>query len=135
VTKTYDPTVLATSAKDRIRHRIGDVRTKDAVLEDEEIAYELSLSTNEAIVALRCARLALNRVRQDVDSSGAGVNVSRSQKFQHFKDVISELELEAMGTVNIVLTGASKAERDALAEDPDVPEAPFSIGMDRHPER
>ena len=131
--KDYVSADLATSAKDRIRHRIGDVRTKDMVLEDEEITYELTLSTNEALVALRCARVALNRVRNDVDTSGAGITVSRSQKFQQFKDVLAELEIEALGACDLVLTGASKAEADALAADTDLPEKPFSVGMDKYP--
>lgn len=146
MTATYDVSALATSAKDRIRLRIGDndvgssgTTVRNALIQDEEIAHYVSVyaataatSAADDLAAARCCKAILARTMREVDTSGAGVTASRSQRFNQVKDVLRELDAQAFAQCNIVLTGKSIAAAEALKADSDWKQPPFEVGQDDH---
>lgn len=130
MTFTYQLANLATDEATQIRFRIGDHIENSHLLEDEEIAFELTRATGAAAI-LASAKRALAAVGRDTDTSGAGINTTRSQRFTQLKDLIRELESGA--DCAVVLTGDSLSEISSRADDSDKVQPRVSIGMDANP--
>lgn len=132
-------TTPLTAARAAVRFRIGDNDSAGHVLENEEIDLELAdaiVTTSPAtydlpLAALKCARRGLAKLQKSVDSNGAGISASRTQRFFQMKDLIVELEKETMGGLDMTLTG-SQADKDAIAADTSRTPPVFSIGWDRY---
>ena len=132
---TYVVADLATSELYRIRLKIGDTDSFNQLLQDEEILTIIGSpdSRGVASAAVRCCYAILAKLARDTDSNGAGISVSRSQKVQHYRDLIGLLEREAVletaptaGALDI--DAAKNAAADTSFKKPI-----FSIGMDDHP--
>lgn len=129
------------TTRDHVRLRIGDVETgreiwADAVYDAVITALEVSTTpaTAGAIgirkVALAMAKNGMGRFARDVDESPVGISNQRSQKFQHFKDLVRELQDETnKGPMEVYFGGLSKAEALTLSEDSDFVGNNFAIGM------
>lgn len=134
MTFTYalsDLTSADTTTKNRalVRLRIGDTDSDAQLLQDEEIAAVLAVTTAIPVAALQCCRLVLARLARDIDASGAGMNVSRSQKTQHYRDLISELEDEIRLGAQAYLGGTSIARETAIEADTDFKRPAFRRAM------
>jgi len=133
VTFTYDVFALTTNLA-KVRKRIGDVRRGLHFLEDEEIQEVIDRNNNDlALSSLGCAKEMLARVVRNVSASGGGVTTNPEVMVQHVKELIAELEKDAMGATGLTLTGASLSEESDRASDSDKKPLPFQVGMDRYP--
>lgn len=122
-----------TQTRTRVRFTLGDTNPDDFVLDDEELDYILTLSAAVNTASVKACKHAIARIKQDIDSNGAGISVNRSQKIQHFETVLTMLEKDLLGTVSPFLAGASKSERTDLLDNSDWPGVSFEIGQDDYP--
>lgn len=122
-------TDTTTQTRTLVRLRIGDTDSNDPLLADEEIEALMVDTTSVPALALKGARLILARIARDIDTSGAGMNTSRSQKTQHYRDLVSELEAELRVGGQPYLGGVSRARQTEIEANSDYKRPSFSIGM------
>jgi hypothetical protein len=129
VTFTYDDTASVWTDLTRIRRRIGDTDSDDALLTDEEINDQLSLTDEFNRAAAECVRAILGKMARDVDRTGTGYSATRSQKFQHYKDLLKDLDAEANLQASVELTGGTKSGIEEYESDSDFVQFPFKKGL------
>ena len=126
MTWTYDATDLSTDLA-KVRLDIGDTNTYDQGLSDEEINSFLA-RYGLAGATLRSAQALYAKWVRDVDRSNLGMSASRSQKLQHLRDVIDDLQARAGRRASPFVGGVSQSSKDSLAEDTDLVDAQFKRG-------
>lgn len=130
MTFTYNIAALTTDLA-RVRLKIGDTDSNHPLLSDEEIAVALT-GASVAGAALEACYLILAKLARETDSNGAGISVSRSQKVQHYTDMIARLDRELAIAAYPTIGGVARdAASEALA-DTDFRVSKFSVGMDDH---
>lgn len=112
-----------------IRMRLGDTDSEAVLLEDEEIEAVLSATSSLPVATLQCCRVLLGAIARDVDANGAGISTNRSQKTQHYRDLIAELEAEVRLGAGAYLGGTSIARERAIEADTDFKRPAFKRGM------
>ena len=136
---TYDPAVLdgtPIGLRNQVRLRIGDTNTAWQLLQDEEIDYYLALNADDVInTSIATSRAILGKFARQADLWMGHTRVDRTKFFDHYKELIGELELESTGTVgfDIYVGGISVSEKDALDANSDAIQPAFSIGKDDYP--
>lgn len=130
MTWTYSDTDLSTDLA-KVRLKIGDVDTNDQLLTDEEIAYVLANYTGLDLAAVECLKiiLAAPEAARAVDRSGTGFSATRSQRFQHLRDLLAELQAKASTSASPSLMGTSQSEQDSLDADTDYIQPSFIRGL------
>lgn len=83
------------SDKDKIRFLIGDTDQTDQLLQDEEITYLLSETTNVLLAASRAARAIAAKFSRQADKAVGDLRVSLSQKAQAYMALAADLERRA----------------------------------------
>lgn len=133
---TGDP---ASSNKDWVRWRVGDVFADDQLTSDEEITAALSDASSNtelaaAMVAERIAALYAREVDNTVnDGTGNSRTRALSQRMQHFLTLAKTLRSAAAGA-NVLFAapycgGISVDDKDAREENDDRVEPAFTVGM------
>jgi hypothetical protein len=115
--------------KDIVRLKVGDTDTNDQLLSDETIDALLAIRPDVVLCAIDACRAILAKLARDIDRSAAGMSGSRSQKTQHYKDILSSLVKESGGETRVKVGGISKSENDTLRDNSDFEEPTFAIGM------
>ena len=119
MTFTWDDTDLST-ALSQVRLTIGDTDTNRPLLTDEEITYRLGLHSNGILVtSIDCVKDILAKIARDIDRSGEKVSGTRSQKTQHYKDLLKQLMQDNATLCEAYVGGTSDAEADTLEADDD----------------
>jgi hypothetical protein len=130
VSFTYDPTALDTDLA-KVRTLIGDTDSNDPLLTDEQIAFFTSESGNIYLAAANAIDYGvLPALARDIDRNGTGFSASRSQKFQHYKDLSEKLRSRAESGALVVMTGCSVDQQSSLESDSDY--VPAAFGRGRH---
>ena len=110
------------SANDRdwIRFRIGDTKSHDPLLTDEEIAGLLTLNgasrVQAAIAAMRALILEFSR---KVDRTAGEVSDSHSQRVEQFRQALADMEAESSRAAAPLVGGISKARKETVEDDAD----------------
>lgn len=117
------------SDKDKVRLKIGDTDTDDQLLSDETIDALLAIRADVVLCSIDACRAILAKLARDIDRSAAGMSGSRSQKTQHYKDVLSSLIKESSGETRVKVGGISKDAKDTLNDDSDFEKPTFTVGM------
>ena len=112
-----------------VRLRIGDTDSTDPLLHDEELAPLIAASSSVPRIAVGAVRLILARLARDTDTSGGGINTTRSAKFRQYQDLLAELDAEAALGATPYLGGTSLARAQAIEADPDFKRPAFRVGM------
>lgn len=112
-----------------IRMRLGDTDSESVLLEDEEIEAVLGAVTSVPLATLQCCRVLLGAIARDVDANGAGISTNRSQRTQHYRDLLAELEAEVRTAVQPYLGGVSISRDRAIEADTDFKRPAFTRGM------
>jgi hypothetical protein len=126
---TYNILNLSTPLA-RVRLRLGDTNPLDFILHDEEINAILSDTNDVTVTAFQCCELILARFARDIDASGGPISTQRSQKFQHYKDLLERLARELAIGATCAWGGTSKQGDRAHANDPDFQPPRMAEGMD-----
>lgn len=135
MTWTYVPASLASNdLRTIIRMRLGDTVNAGHVLEDEEIDFVIGeQSSDPTACLLECWKKGLAVLAKQIDTGGAGIQTSRSQRFSQWKDLGLEIRMSALaGTSGTIIT---EANLETLRDSEAVADVPFSVGMDRYPGR
>jgi hypothetical protein len=125
---TYDGTL--DTDLEKVRHKIGDTNSNDPLLTDAEVNYELAQRGNVLAASYHCVQAILARFARDSDRSNLGMNSSRSQKFQQYKDLLGQLEAELQGGAEVFFGGTSLADKDSVNSDDDYVQSAFARGDD-----
>lgn len=126
MTFTYSATSISTDLS-KVRLIIGDTDSDDPLLTDEEINYFLGRYAAVDRAAAECCKaiLAAPEVARAIDRTGTGFSASRSQRFQHVRDVLRELQATAGSITRASYTGASKSAKTSLESNSDYTPAAF----------
>ena len=130
MTWTYSATSISTDLA-KVRLTIGDTDTNDQLLSDEEINYVLGRYDDVDRASAECIKILLAQpeAARAVDRSGTGFSATRSQRFQHLRDILAELQAKATSAAGATLTGVSVSERETLESDSDYIAASFEVGL------
>lgn len=128
MTFTYSSTSIATDLA-KVRLTIGDTDSADALMTDEEINYILSRYDSVSRASMECVKIILAKWTRQTDRQGTGFSASRSQRFQHLKDLLVELKSGGGTLATPTITGASKSDETSVENDTDYVPARFGQGM------
>jgi len=130
VTWTYDPTDLSTTLS-QVRLKTGDTDEDDQLLSDEEVASVTDTYPDVPRASIECIKIILAQpeAARAVDRNGTGFSASRSQRFQHLKDILDTLEAQSRLSAEPTWTGSSISANEALESDTDYIPSAFSAGQ------
>lgn len=130
MTFTYSATSISTNLA-KVRLQIGDTDSDDPLLTDEEINYVLSRYADVDRASYECAKILLAQpeAARAVDRNGTGFSASRSQRFQHLKDIVAQWGAASRSQSTVTLTGGSLSEKTSLESDTDYVPAAFERGL------
>ena len=123
---TYSSTSISTDLA-KVRLMLGDTDSDDPLLTDEEINYVLGRYDDVDRAAAECCRLVLAspKVARAIDRNGTGFSATRSQRFQHLKDLLDMLTSKARIITAATFTGASVSAQETRESDSDYVPAAF----------
>lgn len=128
MTWSYDET--EPTDKDKVRGVIGDTNEQDQLLSDEVINTTVVDRPSVRTAAIECIRRILAKLARDTDRNHAGINSLRSQKFQHYRELLEFLTQEQNTELEVYVGGLSKSEKQTVRQDTDFPQHNFRIGRD-----
>lgn len=123
---TWDATSIATDTA-KIRHLTGDIESADPYLTDEQIAFELTETANIYLAAANCCDRICAKVARRIDRSGTGFSGTRSQLFQHYKDLAEKLREKANLDARPYWTELSEDAVDTIEDDTDFVQPSFKV--------
>lgn len=110
----------ASSKRDQVRSLIGDTDSTKPLASDEEIDFNLTLSSNIFLSAAYCVDAIAARSARSVDKSVDGLSLSYSQQASSFRDLARMLRRRATVTaVTMYAGGISRSDKAANASDSD----------------
>jgi hypothetical protein len=119
MTWSYDPEMGTT--KDEVRFLIGDTDPEDPLLQNEEIAYLLTVEGSPALAAARACDVLGTRFAKLVDKAVGDLRLSLSQRSENFRAQATHLRSGGASSVVPVpiATGIGIADKQAaeLEED------------------
>lgn len=126
---TYDPSKLSTSQRDQVRFLAQDTVSTDPLVQDEEIAFVLTLyGDSRAAAASICEQIAAKFSRQ-ADRSVQSLRVSLSEKSKMYAARAKELRSQVVASVKPFAGGMSQAEKLADQADSDRVQPSFQRGQ------
>jgi CO dehydrogenase/acetyl-CoA synthase gamma subunit (corrinoid Fe-S protein) len=129
---SYNESLVGT--RDKLRLRIGDTDSNDPLLADETLNVLLADKGSDlALTSIDAVRAIIAKLGREFDRSAVGVGGSRSQKVQHFHDLLKQLTKESRLSTGVVVGGLSASRKEAIEDDSDYPAPSFTIGSDDSP--
>lgn len=128
MTFTYDSTDISTDLA-QVRLRIGDTNSADPLLTDEEITAYLTLDSDIVGAAILCVKAIIAKLARDVDRGNLGMSATRSQKVQHYKDLLIELRKGDAHFCQVFAGGLSVSGKESNESDTDYIPPRFKLGM------
>ncbi len=123
----------ADSDKDAVRFWCGDTDSTDELVQDEEIAYVLTLQPEVKLAAADvCDAIAAELSRQ-ADKRVGDVQESMSQRAIAFEALATKLRNRAASLASPKFGGLSISEKETLDQDRDAVQPSFRIGQGDHP--
>jgi len=116
---------------DKVRHIIGDIVSTDPLLTDEQINFELNENGSDIYLSAACCidRI-LAKLAREMDRSGAKFSATRSQKFQHYRDLRAQLDTKAGLGDGPSFDIASKSDAESIESNTDFVPPIFKVGQD-----
>lgn len=107
---TYHPDNIAVNGIDRMRFELGDTAVEGQALScplcDEEYAATLQLYQEWNQAKRACLRAIVSKLAYEVDTNVTGLSYSLSQRFDHWKKMLEELERQITPSKPIVHASA-----------------------------
>lgn len=111
--------IALTTARDRVRVRIGDTDSNDVLLDNETIDYILTAQgNNETRAAYESCKLALAKLHARTDRTAVGMTTARSQRFEQMETILKMLEHDltmtsgGIGVFGLTTTDVGDVEDD-----------------------
>tara|TARA_R100000664_G_C2756562_1_gene144493 strand:- start:3443 stop:3868 length:426 start_codon:yes stop_codon:yes gene_type:complete len=127
-TYTSDP---ENSKRDAVRLLTGDTVSTDALLQDSEVEYFLSLY-NDAVypaAAAACDAISSKYARQ-ADTTNGRLSVKASQRSEAYAKKAKDLRRDTLLGAEVFAGGLTISGKDDLNADTDAVQPAFSVGMD-----
>ena len=123
-----------TTTRDKLRLRVGDTDANDPLLSNETLDVLLTDKGDDlALAAIDAVRAIIAKLGREFDRSAVGVGGSRSQKVQHFHDLLKQLTKESRLSTGVVLGGVSASRKQTIEDDSDFVRPSFTVGGDDLP--
>ena len=121
MTWTYDVAQLSTSQLMQVRRLIGDVKTNDQLLQDEEINFALSRYAVIELAAAECCRDLATQFAREVDLVQGELKTNYSNKARAFNSLAMQLENRGMARGGAIpyAGGISQSDKDTQVQDTD----------------
>ena len=127
-TYTSDP---ENSKRDAVRLLTGDTDSTDALLQDSEVDYFLSLygAAVYPAAAAACDAISSKYARQ-ADTTNGRLSVKASQRSEAYAKKAKELRRDTLLGAEVFAGGLTISGKNDLADDTDAVQPAFSVGMD-----
>lgn len=123
----------AASAKDAVRHYIGDTNNQNQIFSNEEIDYAVSEEGSARRAAAQlCDQIAASPAL--VDKSVGDLRVSRSQQATNMRALAQRLRTRSALAAGVYAGGISYADKELNEADNDVNQPAFYRGQFDHPD-
>lgn len=119
--------------RDWVRFKTGDTNEAAALLSDEEIGALLTTYADVTLTSAYAVEAILAKLARDVDRSNLGMSGTRSQKTQHYQDLLKTLRAQAGLSGEVFAGGQSIADKDDNAADTDLTQPMFDRGRHDNP--
>lgn len=129
MTFTFSNTSITTDLA-KVRHLIGDTDSTDPLLTDEQITFELVEDSNIYFAAANCCDRICAGLARKIDRNGTGFSATRSQKFQHYKDLSEILRSRAGLQCDAYWSNLSLDNADSIRQDSNYIQPSFGVGQD-----
>ncbi len=114
----------------RLRLVIGDTNTSDQLLANEELELMLDDAGDDLeVAAVAACKLIIAKLARDIDRNNLGMSATRSQKVQHYKDLLAELRATAGAKAGPFMGGSSVDQIEDLESDEDFIAPAFRRGV------
>jgi len=115
---TYDPTM--TTDKDKVRFLIQDTVVASAMLQDEEIAFMLTLYPSFRLAAANCADICSSKFASMAESKTIGnLSLSYGDKSKKYAQLANSLRMQASKVIMPYAGGISQSDKQTIEEDQD----------------
>jgi hypothetical protein len=123
------------SNRDAVRLLIGDTDSSDALLQDSEVDYFLSLfgttgSERVRPAAIRACEAIAAKFARQVDTTNQGLSVGASKRMAHYQALANDLKAQQSTEATVFLGGSSFSENEKLDDNVDLIPPAFRRGMD-----
>lgn len=109
MTWTYVPEQLAESSLYQVRYYIGDTSQEDALLQDEEILFELTKVGDDPLqAAIHCCDRIIAQLAKEVSFKLGPYSVNLSHKLSRYKALADSLRSQLSSSNTPLWSGASK---------------------------
>lgn len=130
---TYDETTLATSARNRVRLKLGDTNASNQQLQDEEIDLLLSETGSETAALVAAAQALAAKYAPSVDKWVGDLKILASQRHRAYLDLIEKtLTGTASAASRLAVPtagGVYAAEKEAMEGDDSLVHPAFRRGL------
>jgi hypothetical protein len=133
----YDPSALATSAKDRVRLAIGDTDAAAPLLQDEEITFAITEEGDDELRAAArcCEQISRFFLRKPDVRLGRSLELKYASMAKQYAEMAAELRKRAIGTAIPYAGGRLLSEKTDLASDTGAVQPLFTKTLHRNPGR
>lgn len=127
-TYTSDP---ENSKRDAVRLLTGDTISTDALLQDSEVDYFLSLYADSPYPAAAAACDAISsKYARQADTTNGRLSVKASQRSEAYAKKAKELRRDSVNGAEVFFGGMTISGKNELADDTGAVQPAFSVGMD-----
>jgi hypothetical protein len=132
---TWTYTLPIAVDRDRVRGLIGDTDTTYQLLQDEEIAYFLSVRADVFLAAADSANAIAATFSRQADTTNLSLSVSASQRAEAYRNLAVELAARSGSLVGaeMFVGGLTISGKEALATDTDAVQPSFERNQDDFP--
>ena len=124
-------------ARDTVRFLLGDTDDSDWQLQDGEIAGLLNNNVDDVYqAAIEGCRVLTAKYSRQVNKSIGNASVEAEMRAKHYRDLVHDLTKQSLrhgGALQIVGTGLSNDTHESDAEDDDLVQPNFTVGMHDDP--
>lgn len=119
------------STRDAVRLLTGDTVSTDALLQDSEVDYFLSLYGNSPYPAAAAACDAISsKYARQADTTNGRLSVKASQRSEAYAKKAKELRRDSVNGAEVFFGGMTISGKNDLDADTDAVQPAFSVGMD-----
>jgi len=130
----YDLSTLPTNAVMQVRMELQDTDPNDQQLQDEEIAYALTVERNFWAASARCAEIIGRKVLRKADVRlGRAMMVTYSKMAEQWFQMAKCLRMKAMGSVPPWVGGMNLADQINYVENSSIIQPHFTMTMMENP--
>ena len=134
MTWTYDPADLATNEVDALRLEIGDTDIQYQLLQNEEIAWNITQERNYWSAAARCCeQISRLFVRKADVKLGRSMSVQYTRMADQYTQLASRLRKKGLGTVPPYAGGALMADKMTIGNNSAIVAPLFTKTMMENP--